>query len=83
MEKSREAYKVLVGTTDGSRTLGKPRRRWEDKLKWIWVGSDPGDCIYIEDGDQWCAYVQAVMNLQVPLEANYSKFIFATGFKDI
>jgi hypothetical protein len=27
------AYKVLVGTPEGKRLLGKPRRRWEDSIK--------------------------------------------------
>jgi hypothetical protein len=30
MEERRDAYKVLVGKLEGKRSLGKPRRRWED-----------------------------------------------------
>jgi hypothetical protein len=26
-------YRVLVGTPEESRPLGKPRRRWEDNIK--------------------------------------------------
>jgi len=26
-------YRVLVGTTEGKRPLGRPRRRWEDSIK--------------------------------------------------
>jgi hypothetical protein len=26
-------YRVLVGRLEGKRTLGKPRRRWEDNIK--------------------------------------------------
>jgi hypothetical protein len=29
----RDAYRVLVGTTDGKRPLGRPRHRWEDNMK--------------------------------------------------
>jgi hypothetical protein len=27
------AYRVLVGKTEGKRSLGRPRRRWEDNIK--------------------------------------------------
>ena len=33
MEKSRYAYRVLVGKPEGKRPLGRPRRRWEDNTK--------------------------------------------------
>ena len=26
-------YRVLVGKPEGKRPLGRPRRRWEDKIK--------------------------------------------------
>jgi len=26
-------YRVLVGKPEGKRTLGRPRRRWEDNIK--------------------------------------------------
>jgi hypothetical protein len=29
------AYNILVGRPKGKRALRKPRRRWEDILKWI------------------------------------------------
>jgi hypothetical protein len=29
----RGVYRVLVGKPEGKRTLGRPRRRWDDKLK--------------------------------------------------
>jgi len=28
-----EAYRVLVGKSEGKRLLGRPRRRWEDNIK--------------------------------------------------
>ena len=34
MEQSRYAYRVLVGKPEGKRPLGRPRRRWEDNIKW-------------------------------------------------
>jgi hypothetical protein len=33
MEKVRGVYKVLVGTPEGKRPLGRPRRRWEDNIR--------------------------------------------------
>ena len=33
MGKTRGVYRVLVGKHDGKRTLGRPRRRWEDNIK--------------------------------------------------
>ena len=70
MEHSRNAYRVLVGKPEGKRSLGRPRRRWEDNIKMDLrqVGCDPGEWMDIaEDNDQWRAYVlRAVMNLQVP-----------------
>ena len=29
----RGVYRVLVGRPEGKRLLGRPRRRWEDKIK--------------------------------------------------
>ena len=33
MGASRGVYTVLVGTPEGKRPLGRPRRRWEDNIK--------------------------------------------------
>ena len=69
MEQSRNAYRVLVGKPEGKRPLGRPRRRWEDNIKMDLreVGCDSGEWIaFVEDRNQWRAYVRAVMNLRVP-----------------
>ena len=69
MEQSRNAYRVLVGKSEGKRPLGRPRHRWEDNIKMDLreVGCDPGEWRALaEDMDQWLAYVRAVMNLRVP-----------------
>ena len=69
MEQTRNAYRVLVGKPEGKRSLGRPRRRWEDNIKMDLreVGCDPRDWIALaEDRDQWRAYVRAVTNLRVP-----------------
>jgi len=31
----RGLYRVLVGKPEGKSPLGRPRRRWEDNIKWI------------------------------------------------
>jgi hypothetical protein len=33
MGKDRGVHRVLVGTPEGKRPLGRPRRRWEDDIK--------------------------------------------------
>jgi hypothetical protein len=32
MREGRGVYRVLVGRPEGKRTLGRPRRRWEDNI---------------------------------------------------
>jgi len=59
----------LCGEHEGKRTLGTPRRRWEDNIKIDLrkVGCVAMDWIDVaEDRDRWRALVNAVMNLQVP-----------------
>jgi hypothetical protein len=48
MGEERKLYKVLVGKPEGKRPLGRPRHRWEDKIRidlrelaWgVWTGFD-------------------------------------------
>jgi hypothetical protein len=46
MGERRGAYRALVGKSEGRRPLGRPRRRWEDNIKWIFerlgVGAQTG-----------------------------------------
>jgi hypothetical protein len=65
----RNAYRVLVGKTGGRKTLGRPRRRWDDNIKTDLreVGWCRVDCIdLVQDRYQWRAHVNTVMNLRVP-----------------
>ena len=69
MEPFHNAYRVLMGKPEGKRSLGRPRRRWEDNIKMDLreVGCDPGEYMDLTgDRDQWRAYVGVVMNLRVP-----------------
>jgi hypothetical protein len=48
MGERRVAYRVLVGKLEGKRPLGRPKRRWEDNIKWIfrmWDGEGGMDWI--------------------------------------
>ncbi|KAJ4444238.1 hypothetical protein ANN_06029 [Periplaneta americana] len=74
MGECRNAYRVLVGRPEGKRSLGRPRRRWEDNIKMDLreVGYVDRDWIDLaQDRERWRTYVRATMNLRVP----YKPFI--------
>jgi hypothetical protein len=69
MEEKRNAYRILVGKPERKRSLGRPRRRWEDNTRMDLreIGWDGMDWINLaQDGDQWRALVNTVMSLRVP-----------------
>jgi hypothetical protein len=69
MGKGRGVYRVLVGRPEGKRSLGRPRRRWEDNIKMDLreIGIDGANWIRLaEDKVQWRVFVNTVMNLRVP-----------------
>jgi hypothetical protein len=53
------AYKILVGRAEGRRSLGRPRRRWEDNIKMDVqeVGWDMNWIELAQDRDRWQALV--------------------------
>jgi hypothetical protein len=68
MGEERKAYKVLVGKPEGKRPLGRPRRRWEDRIRMDLreIGLGGMDWIRLaQDRDRWRSVVSAVMNLRV------------------
>ena len=68
MGEGRGVHRVLVGKPEGKRTLGRPRRRWEDNIKMDLreVGRG-GDWIEVaQDSDRWRALVITVKNFRVP-----------------
>jgi hypothetical protein len=68
MGERRGAYRALVGKPEGRRSLGRPRRRWEDNIQMDLreVGWGGMDWINLaQDRDRWRALVNAVMKLRV------------------
>jgi hypothetical protein len=64
----RNAYRILVGKSEGKRPLRKPRRKWENirmdlrEIGWggvYWID-------LAQDRDQWRSLVNTTMNLRVP-----------------
>jgi hypothetical protein len=69
MEEGRSIYSVLVGRPKDERPLGRPRHRWEDNIKMDLreIGINGANWIQLaQDGVQWQACVNMVMNLRVP-----------------
>jgi hypothetical protein len=69
MGEGRGVYRVLVGSTEGKKSLERPRRRWEDNIKLHLkrIGIDGENWIRLDqDSVRWRAFVNTVMNPQVP-----------------
>jgi hypothetical protein len=69
MGEKRNAYKILVGKTEGNRPLRRPRCRWVDNIKidlreTEWDSMDWIDLA--QDRDQWKALLNMVKNIRVP-----------------
>ena len=69
MGEERGVYRVLVGTLEEKRPLGRPRRRWVDNIKTDLqeVGCGYMDWIGLaQDKDRWRTLMSAVINIRVP-----------------
>jgi len=64
MGNRRGLYRVLVTKPEGKRSLGRPRRRWEDNIKMELQEVGCGGVEWIELAqviDRWRALVNAIM----------------------
>jgi hypothetical protein len=69
MGEKRNAYRLLVGKSEGKRPLGRPRRRWVDNIRMDLgeVGWRDVDWIGLaQDWNRWRVLVNSVLNLRVP-----------------
>jgi hypothetical protein len=64
----RNAYRLLVGKSEGKRSLGRPRHRWVDiRMDLEEVGWSDVDWIGLaQDRNRWRVLVNSVLNLWVP-----------------
>jgi hypothetical protein len=68
MGEERKVYRVLMGKSEGKRPLGRPRRRWEDRIRMDLGETGWGSVDWIQlaqDRDRWRALVNTMMNLRV------------------
>jgi hypothetical protein len=64
----RSVYKILVAKSEGKRSLGRPKRRWEDNIRMDLrkIGSEGVDWTHLtQNRVQWRAPVNTVMNFGV------------------
>jgi hypothetical protein len=68
MEEMRNVYRILVGKPEGKKPLGRPRRRWEDRLDLREIGWEGVDreyltsCATISFSRRTLPYVRVVRN---------------------
>jgi hypothetical protein len=69
MGEDRGVQRVLVGKPEGKRSLGRPRRRWEDNITMDLqeVEGGRGDWMELaQDRDRWRALAGTVRDFRVP-----------------
>ena len=64
MVERRRTHRILIGRPEGRRTLGRPRRHWEDNIKIDLqeVGRDYGLNDMAQVTDSWRVLINAIMN---------------------
>lgn len=69
IEEERNACGALLGKSEVKKSLGRPRRRWENNITMDLreTGWDDMEWIHLaEDRDQWKELKNTTMNLRVP-----------------
>ena len=69
MEEGRSAFKILTDTPTGKRSLGRPRRRWEDNIRMDLKEIGINTRNWVDSAQYryyWRAVVNAALNLRVP-----------------
>ena len=67
MEEGRSAFKVSTGKPTGKRTLGRPKRIWEDNIRMDLkeTGINTRNWVYsAQDSDYWRTPVNAELNFR-------------------
>jgi hypothetical protein len=68
MGEERNVYEALMGKPEGKRPLGRPKLRWEDRIRMDLKETGWGSVDWIQlaqDRDRWRVLVNMVMNLRV------------------
>jgi hypothetical protein len=69
MGEKRNACRLLMGKPEGTRPLGRPRRRWVDDIRMDLEEVEGGDVDWVglaQGRNRWRALVNSVLNLRVP-----------------
>ena len=69
MEEGRSAFKILTGTPEGKRPLGRPRRRWKGNIRMDLkeTGINTRNWVDSARDRNYCrALVNEALNLRVP-----------------
>ena len=69
MEEGKSVFKILTGKPTGKIPLGRPRRRWEDKIRMDLeeIGISAGNWVdSAQDRNYWRALENETLNLRVP-----------------